>query len=110
MPPVIKTERSRAPTFMRQWRKFKKMTLEQVAERVEVDTSTVGRIERGEIPYNQDFLERVAFAYGCEVTDLLSVDPLRPDPPKLVYERLKAAPKELQDRAWAVVEALLKAG
>ncbi len=110
MAPVKKPEHSRAPTFMKQWRKHRRLTQEQAADRVGVDYTTVGRIEKGELPYNQDFLERLAFAYGCDVTDLLSIDPLKPDPPRLVYDRLRTAPRELQDRAWAVVEALLKAG
>ena len=110
MAPVKKAIHKRAPTFLRQWRKFKRLTQEQVAERVGVDFTTVGRIEKGELPYNQDYLERLALAIGVEVTDLLNADPLKPDPPRLVYDRLRLAPRDVQERAMAVIEALLKAG
>lgn len=99
---------SRAPTFMKQWRVYKKLTQEQVAERVDLDRTTYLRIESGKLPYNQDFLEKLALAFGCDAADILSIDPLKPDPPKLIYQRLKAAPPELQSQALAILEALLK--
>ena len=103
-------EPKRGPTFLRAWRKYRKLTQEAVAERVGVDRTTIGRIENGELPYNQDFLEKVALIYGCEPEDLLAIDPLRPDPPKLVYNQLKIASPEIQQRAIAVLDALLKTG
>lgn len=94
---------------MREWRKFRKLSQVAAAERVDVDYTTLGRIERGELPYNQDFLERLAVAYGCEVTDLLEWNPLKPQPPRLVFERVKAAHPDLQKQIISVVEAMLKA-
>jgi transcriptional regulator with XRE-family HTH domain len=93
---------------MREWRKFKKLTQEQAAERCDVDRTTLGRIEKGELPYNQDFLEKLALAYGIDVSDLLQVNPLIPDPPRLVYARLRGASKEKQQQALLIIEALLK--
>lgn len=110
MPPVKKPLHPRAPTFLRQWRKYKKLTQDQASERVEIDQATLGRIERGVLPYNQDLLERLALAYGCDVSDLLDIDPLKPDPPRLVYDKLRHASPAMQKRALEVLEALLKAG
>lgn len=98
----------RAPTFMKEWRKFKKLTQEQAAERVDLDRTTYLRIEAGKLPYNQDFLEKLAFGFGCEVADLLSVNPLLPDPPKLVYDKLRRAPPELQRQALDLLDVLLR--
>jgi len=109
MPSRKKPAHNRAPTFLRQWRKYRDLTLQRAADRLDIDYTTLGRIERGEVPYNQDLLERVAFAYACEVSDLLDIDPLKPDPPKLVYSRLRHAPPEIQRQALAIIEALLKA-
>lgn len=109
MPPVKKPTHSRNRTFLRAWRKYKKLTQEEAASRVDVDRTTLLRIEKGEIPYNQDFLEKLALAYGCDVSDLLTVDPLSPNPPKLIFDRIRAAPPEIQARALAVLDALLKA-
>jgi transcriptional regulator with XRE-family HTH domain len=110
MAPVKKPVHKRAPTFLRQWRKHKGLTQEEVAEQLSVDTTTVGRIEKGELPYNQDYLERIAIIFGVDVTDLLAVNPLQLDPPKVVYDRLRHAPAEVQNRAIAIIEALLAAG
>lgn len=86
------------------------MTLERVAALIEVDHTSLSRVERGETPYDEDILAKLALVYGCDPADLINIDPLKPDAPKLVYDRLRAVPKELQDRALAVLEALLKAG
>lgn len=100
----------RKPTFIRAWRKFRDLTQVEAADRIEIKQGTLSKIERGDLPYNQDFLERAALAYGCDVSDLLENDPLRPDPPKLVWDRLKAAPRDVQETALAIIDALLKAG
>jgi len=85
------------------------MTQDDVAERIEVDRTTLSRVERGESPYDQDILEKLALAFGCEAEDLLSIDPLAPDPPKLVYEAVRRAPPDKQEEVWRVVQAMLKA-
>lgn len=104
-----KSPHNRRDTFLRNWRKFRELTLQRAADRLDIDYTTLGRIERGEVPYNQDLLERLAMAYGCEVTDLLDIDPLKPDAPKLVYSRLRHASPEIQRQALAIMEAFLKA-
>lgn len=75
MPPVKKQHRQRRRHFIREWRKHIGLTQEQVAEIVGQTATTVGRIEKNDIPYNQDFLEQVADAFGCSVSDLLNADP-----------------------------------
>jgi hypothetical protein len=77
---------------------------------LEVDRTTVGKIENHKLPYNQDYLERVSHALGVEVEDLVSVDPLAPQQPALVWSRIEKAAPELQERIRFVVEAMLKAG
>ena len=101
---------SRGHTFLREWRKYKKLSQEEAADRLETTQGTLSKIERRELPYNQDFLEKAAMAYGCDPEDLLSINPLKPDAPRLVYERLRHASPVMQKRALEVLEALLKAG
>lgn len=110
MPPVKKAKHDRAATFMKEWRKYRKLSQAIAADRTDIDTSTFSRIERGELPYNQDFLEKLALAYGCDVADILTVNPLAPDPPRLIYDRLRQVPKLKQEQALAILEAFLKAG
>jgi transcriptional regulator with XRE-family HTH domain len=95
---------------LREWREYRDLSLEEAADRMEVHYSTLSRVELNKSPYNQDFLERIAHAYGCEPIDLLTLNPLAPDPPRLVYNRLKSASPEIQRQAMAVIEALLKTG
>lgn len=68
------------PNRMRYWRKRNHMSLEQVGEALEeagVDVGTshaqLGRIERGEQPYNQQLLQGLSKLYGVRVTSLLEV-------------------------------------
>lgn len=110
MAPVKKPPHKRAKHYLRQWRDFRELTQDQAADRAEIDRSSLSKIERGEVPYNQDLLERLSLAYGCDPSDLLDIDPLKPDPPRLVYNRLREAPPAIQERALAVLDALLRAG
>ena len=112
MPPVKRAPHTRSPTFLREWREYRDLSQQEAAERIEVDYTTLGRIERGVLPYNQDFMERAALAYGCEPFELLSLNPLnppKPKPPELIWDRLKEANESIQAQAIAIIEALLKA-
>ncbi len=62
-------------TNLRAWRLFRRLTQEQAAERIGIDYTTLGRIERGRVPYSQGLLEAAALAYDCEPWDLLNRDP-----------------------------------
>lgn len=105
MAPVSKPTHQRSPTFLRQWRRFKKLSQEKAADRVDVDRTTLGRIEKGELPYNQDFLEKLATAYGCEVPDLLSVDPTAPRETDVI-RLFRASSPQVQ----LIIETILKTG
>lgn len=65
------------PTYIRQWRKSRGLSLEQLSDRIETMTGkaitypTLSRIERGLIAYTQPVLEAVAGAIGCAPADLL---------------------------------------
>jgi transcriptional regulator with XRE-family HTH domain len=101
---------SRKPTFLREWRKFRKMSQAVACERMGiVKQGTLSKIERGELPYNQDFLEQAALAYGCDAVDLIAVNPLQTDSLKSIFSILRTAPPETQRRVIVVIDALLKA-
>jgi transcriptional regulator with XRE-family HTH domain len=108
MAPRKKPPHDRSPTFLRDWRKFRELTLEAACERFDIDRTTLGRIEKGQLPYNQDFLEKAALAYGCEPQDLLSINPRAPDAPRLLFSRLLQAPEKVQRQAAEIFETLLK--
>lgn len=108
MPPVKKVPHKRRKHFLREWRDYRELSQEEAAARAHVSRTTLSKIESGQVPYNQDLLERLAFAYGIEVDDLLTVDPRFWDEPRLVYDAVKRAPPDMQSRALEIVRALLK--
>lgn len=77
MPPVKKPTRQRRRHFIKEWREYRHLTQEQVADRVGIAATTWGRIENGKSPYNQDFLEEAAYALQCEPWDLINRDPTK---------------------------------
>lgn len=75
MAPVKKPPHVRRKHFLWEWRKHSGLSQEDAADRLEIDRSSISKYENGEVPYNQDLLERMAVIYGCEPADLLSVEP-----------------------------------
>jgi transcriptional regulator with XRE-family HTH domain len=108
MPPVRRLKSTRRRTFLKEWREYRSLTQEQAAERIGVTQATLSRVERGVTPYDQDLLERIAFAYLCEPADLLMRNPLDRDAVWSITDNLrKADPVELE-RAAAMIDLLLK--
>jgi transcriptional regulator with XRE-family HTH domain len=68
-------KRQRRRTFIRQWREARGLTQEQLAAELGTSVATVSRVETGNQPYTQDFLEACANALGTDVVALLSRDP-----------------------------------
>jgi transcriptional regulator with XRE-family HTH domain len=79
----------RRPTFIRQWRKHRTLTLEKLAARVDMSVGNLSMIERGEYGYSQDTLEALADALQCEPADLLMRNPLDLEAPWSIWESLK---------------------
>lgn len=104
--PLHKPRRRR--TFLKEWRKYRNLTQEKAAERLGIEQATLSRIERGVIPYGQDFLEKAAFAYMCEPADLLMRNPENEDAVWSVADHLRQATPEQREQVRAVVDALLK--
>lgn len=97
--------------FLREWRKLRELTLEQVAERVELLSTawaaadhesrpismthaTLSRIERGKLPYNQHLLELLAEIYQTDTASLIMRDPSDPDPIYSIWETLRPAERQ----------------
>ncbi len=62
-------------SYLREWREFRKRSLESVAAQMELTHGQLSKIERGLYPYNQHVLEVAALEYGCRVQDLLTRAP-----------------------------------
>ena len=108
MPPVKKQPVTRHRHYLKEWRVYRDLSLEVAADRIDVHHATLSRIENYKLPYNQDFLERCALAYGCDLADLLTMDPSAPRTEENVLAKLKKASPELKAQVFTVIEALLK--
>jgi len=71
----------RRRTFIREWRKYHGLTLQQLCDKLELDEGLsytmghISRMERGDTPYTQDLLEALARVLLCEPMDLVVRDP-----------------------------------
>lgn len=93
------------PTFIRQWRKYRGLTQELLADRIGMSPGNLSNIETGKQPYTQEHLEALAEALRCEVVDLLIRNPLDPEGIWSLWERAKTAQRE---QILEVTKALLK--
>jgi transcriptional regulator with XRE-family HTH domain len=82
---------NRGKLYIREWRKFKKLTQAELAEKIGVDPTQISRIESGKRNYDRPTLEAIASVLGCPVGFLLTVGPEEQD-------ELQAVWSELSDR------------
>jgi transcriptional regulator with XRE-family HTH domain len=92
-------------TFIRQWRKHRDLTLEQLAEKIDMVPSHLSMLERGQRAYTQDTLEAIARALSTDVTALLSRDPGEPD---LIGDLWRRADPAEREQIARVARALIK--
>lgn len=65
--------------FLKEWRKHRGLTLEQLAEMIESTAASVSRLERSLQPYSQTILENLAEALRCRPADLIARAPSEAD-------------------------------
>lgn len=81
MPPRIafQKKRTRRRTFFKEWREFRKLSQQQIAERLDTSVPSISRIESGTQPYTQDVLEALAEALMTDPASLLMRNPNDPE-------------------------------
>jgi transcriptional regulator with XRE-family HTH domain len=77
--------------FIRQWRKFRGLTQEQLAARIDVTPGAISQLENGRVGYTQPMLEALAEALSCGPGDLLTIDPTREQAIWSIWETLDTA-------------------
>lgn len=80
--------------FIKEWRKHRKMTQEQLAERIGVAVSTISQLETMKQGYSQPTLEAIADVLDCEPADLLMRKPGGDGPVWSIIESLDAPARE----------------
>ena len=91
-----------AQVYLREWLKWRGLTAEQLAGRMETSKSVISKLMNGQQRYNQDWLEQIAYALDCDVQELYRP----PDAPtanellaQMAPEAREAAMKVLVDLA-----------
>ena len=102
--PNFKTTRQ---TFIRAWRKHRKLTLERLAERLDVTAGALSQLERGETSYTQPMLEALADALACEPADLITRNPESEAGLYLIWSQLNKAD---QKRALDLLKSFARTG
>lgn len=80
-------------TFIRQWRESRGLTLEQLAERLEMTASGLSMLERGQSGYTQARLEQLAEALSTDPASLLMRDPSDPGAIWSIWDTASAVEK-----------------
>ena len=75
---MSQTKKRKQRQFIREWRKFRNLTQERLADRMGISRGYVSQVEKGKRRYDQHFLEAAAEALSCEPADLLMRDPTDP--------------------------------
>lgn len=116
----VRMENGHPRHYLREWRKHRQLTLEGVAERIELlgatrpssdptvrpitmTHATLSRIERGLIPYGQPLLELLADIYQADVASLIRINPERGD---TIYSILDTLPPVERTRVIEFAKAL----
>lgn len=81
-------KRIRRKIFIKEWRKFRKLSQEKLGEMIGRDGTTVSEIENGNIGYTRETLELLATALECEPYDLISRPPNDKDAARKMITRL----------------------
>lgn len=106
--PNFKQER---PTYyFKQWRKYRGLTQEMLAERVGVTPSTISQIEKGKQGFTNSTLEAFAYALSCEPGEILMRDPLKPDSVWSIQDQLQKATLEQRSQISNFIEYVLNSG
>lgn len=82
-------------TFLRQWRDYRGLTLERLADRVGMTAGNLSQLERGKLGYTQNTLEKLAEALQTDVASLLMRDPTDSEGLWSLWDQAKPGERQL---------------
>lgn len=93
--------------YLREWRTYRNLTQERLAERVGVTKQHVSDLERQRRQYNQGLLEAFAEALACDPADLLMRNPTAPEAIWSIWDQIPAVDR---DQALKVLNSFIPDG
>ena len=88
-------KRSFRRTFVREWRQYRNLTLEQLAGRLDMSASHFSMLERGQRGYTQETLEAIADALQTDAGSLLMRNPQDNDAIWSIWEHAKQGERQM---------------
>jgi transcriptional regulator with XRE-family HTH domain len=100
-------KRPRRRTFIKEWREYRQLTQDALAERLRTSKASISRIEGGTQAYTQDFLEACAEALRTDPASLLMRDPTDEDAVWSLWNDAKVSERQMIEN---IVKTVLKTG
>ena len=100
-------KRARRQTFLRQWREYRNLTQDDLAERLETSKASISRIEAGQQAYTQDFLEACADALRTDPASLLMRNPTDEEAVWSLWDKAKVGDRKMIEN---IVRSVIKTG
>jgi transcriptional regulator with XRE-family HTH domain len=82
-------------TFIKQWREYRNLTQEQLAERLDMTQSHLSMLEGGKRGYTQETLEALAEALQTDAASLLMRNPTDGDAIWSIWEQAKPGERRM---------------
>jgi transcriptional regulator with XRE-family HTH domain len=100
-------KRKRSVPKIKQWREYRGLTQDDLAERLETSKASISRIENGEQAYTQDFLEACAEALRTDPASLLMRDPTDDEAVWSLWDKAKIGERQMIEN---IVRSVVKTG
>ena len=100
-------KRARRQTFLRQWREYRNLTQDDLAERLGTSKASISRIEAGQQAYTQDFLEACADALRTDPASLLMRNPTDEEAVWSLWDKAKIGDRKMIEN---IVRSVIKTG
>lgn len=89
--------------YVKEWRKFRGLTQERLAERTPFTPGAISQLETGRTQYTQAMIEALSAALDCEPGDLISVNPYKQGE---VVDLMRLINDRNRDQAIRILKAL----
>lgn len=93
--PRPKPAKVRQRIFLKEWRTYRGLTQETLAERAGMSKGNISQLEQNVQGYSPEGLESLAHALQCDPGQLLSVDPTKDDAIWSIWEKAKPAERRM---------------
>jgi len=89
MPERVRSPKGRRKAYFKEWRLYRGLTQQRLADRMNTTKANISRIETGIQAYTQDYLEACAEALNVDPASLIMRDPTYPAAIWSLWEQAK---------------------